>query len=276
MSIFDCLEMIRSAGFRMVEVCSSPMHLDYHDIEAVRRASQRMNELGMEPYSFHAPFVDVDISSLDSRVREVSQREILVAAEAAAVFGVRHFVIHPGPDVSLTFSVEEKYQRLKNASAVLDNVARRCQQLGVGLVLENMLPHLPFGSPSDMMWILGEMENLNICICLDTGHAALSGDIYNIMYKLTGHLRIIHANDNGGAGDDHLPPGKGVIDWKKVLYELGETEFHGGMILELSGADTDPYETLEKARQASLYIRKICKEMYLSRPPSVEVPNVNE
>ncbi|MDG5814906.1 sugar phosphate isomerase/epimerase [Chitinispirillales bacterium ANBcel5] len=273
-SIFDCLEMIRDGGFCLIEVCSSPAHLNFHDIKAVKKAAVLMKKLGMEPYSFHAPFIDVDISSIDPQQREKSKNEIMRAAEAAGVLEARHFVIHPGPDNMLQFSIEERAERLRNAADVLNKVANKCQKLGVGLVLENMLPHLPFGSTSDMMWIMGAMDNLNICTCLDTGHARLSGDIYSVMYKLSGHMRIVHANDNTGKYDSHLPPGKGVIDWHKVLFELGETNFRGGIILELSGAENgDPLITLEEARQARLYLRKISKELYLSSPPSVEIPS---
>ncbi len=272
MSIFDCLEMIRDAGFCMVEVCSSPSHLNFHDLDAVRKVSEMLHRLGMESYSFHAPFIDVDISSPDEKERSRSIHEILRAAEAAAILEVRHFVIHPGPDRQLDFSIEERMQRLTNAAQVLDTAAKRCRDMGVGLVLENMLPHLPFGSTSDMMWIMGAMHHLNIATCLDTGHAVLSRDIYNVMFKLSGHLQMIHANDNNGHFDDHLPPGKGIVDWYKLLYELSETGFQGGFILELSGTRHDnPQDTLEEARQARLYLRKIFKRLYLSTPPGVNV-----
>lgn len=256
----------------MVEVSSSPGHLNFHDINTVRKAALRMKELGMEAYSFHAPFIDVDISSLDEGHRNYSLHELLIAAEAASAMDVRHFVIHPGPDKTLNFSVEERMQRLRNAADVLNKVAKRCRELNVGLVLENMLPHLPFGSTSDMLWIIGAMESLNICTCLDTGHATLSGDLYNVLYKLSGHLRVIHANDNMGTADDHLPPGKGTVDWGRVLFELSETNFHGGMILELAGTGSkDIKGTLDAARKARLYIRNISRSLYLSSPPSVDV-----
>jgi sugar phosphate isomerase/epimerase len=272
MSIFDCLEPIRNGGFCMVEICSSPGHLNFHDLESVNLVAKQLNELGIEAYSFHAPFIDVDISSLDQVHRDYSLHELMIATEAAAIMQVRHFVIHPGPDKTLSFSVEERMQRLRNAAEVLNKVAKRCQELNVGLVLENMLPHLPFGSISDMLWIIGAMDNLNVTTCLDTGHATLSGDLYKVLYKLSGHLRVIHANDNYGTCDDHLPPGKGCIDWQKVIYELSETNFHGGIILELSGAHgKDITGTLEKARNARLLIRAIARTMYLSSPPSVEV-----
>lgn len=61
---------------------------------------------------------------------------------------------------------------------------------------------------------------------------------------------------------------------QKVLYELSETNFHGGIILELSGVHGKDIErTLAEAREARLYIRSIARKLYLSSPPSVEIAN---
>ena len=69
-NILDCLETIHNSGFSMIEVCSFPAHLDYHDSTRVREAARRIDELGMEPYSFHAPFADhIDITALDRDCR---------------------------------------------------------------------------------------------------------------------------------------------------------------------------------------------------------------
>ena len=85
-NILDCLTAIRASGFSMIEVCSSPAHLDYRDRDTVERAAARIQELGMEAYSFHAPFSDhIDIASSDDDARGSALAEILVAAEAAAL-----------------------------------------------------------------------------------------------------------------------------------------------------------------------------------------------
>jgi sugar phosphate isomerase/epimerase len=165
---------------------------------------------------------------------------------------------------------EERLQRMQYAAVMLNEVSRRCKQLGVGFVVENMLPHLLFGNVRDMLWIIGAIETINVGTCLDTGHASLSGDIYSVMYKLSGHLQMIHANDNRGVNDDHLPPGKGVINWRRLLKELNDTGFHGAFILELMGtADTDPEEMMASARAARRFLRDISKYIELSAPPTV-------
>jgi len=274
-SIFDCLESIQQNGFNMVEICSFPAHLDYHDHDAARRAAKRMEELSMEAYSFHAPFAKhIDISSRDAQERNASLQEILRAAETAAILQVRYFVIHPGPEQekSPQTPCAERIQKMENVASMLDKVAQRCQELGVGCVLENKLPHLLFGGTSDILWILGAMNAINVGTCLDTGHAFLSGDLYNVMHKLSGHLQMIHANDNCGTFDDHKAPGLGNIDWQRVLIELSQIEFHGGIILELAG-NKEPAVVLAEARRARLYLREISRRLALSCPPTVSVAN---
>lgn len=270
-SIFERLEDICHGGFLMVEVCSSPRHLDYHDRRAVERAAGRIRELGMEAYSFHAPFdPQIDITALEEDRRNHARDEILEAAEAAAALEVRHFVIHPGPEEERSRAGDQRIRRLENAAGVLDQVATRCRRLGIGFVIENMLPHLMFGNTSDMLWIMGAIEEIDVGTCLDTGHAHLTGDIYRVMYKLSGHLQMIHLNDNRGDGDDHLPPGQGRIDWNRLLSKLAETGFKGGMILELSGAgDRTPADILADARRARRLVRDISRRLDLSSPPTV-------
>jgi sugar phosphate isomerase/epimerase len=43
----------------------------------------------------------------------------------------------------------------------------------------------------------------------------------------------MHASDNFGAEDLHLPLGKGSLDWKKVLKGITDTEYEGLVVLEL-------------------------------------------
>src|SRR3954453_5481601 len=130
------------------------------------------------------------------------------------MFQVRYFVIHPGPEHEEAKAQGGRFERLKRAAETLNQVAERCQRLGIGCVLENKLPHLLFANPSDVLWILTMMETIEVGVCLDTGHAHLSGDLYSVMHKLGRHLRMVHAHDNHGKGDDHLPPGTGTIDWQ--------------------------------------------------------------
>ncbi len=253
--ILECLETIRASGFCMIEVVFSPQHLDYKDLGAVRRTALRIEELGMEAYSFHAPFAnDIDISSPDFAIREHALDEILRAVDAASLLGVHYFVIHPGPENADIPSREERMVRIENVISVLNRVAVRCAESGIKCVLENKLPHLLFGSSSDIVWILGSLDTNDVGACLDTGHAFLAGDLYNLVYKLGPYLRMLHVHDNRGHSDEHLPPGEGRIEWGTLVRELVQVGFHGAMILEVSGAP-DPEVTMARARAGRRCLR---------------------
>lgn len=264
-SILDCLPLIRESGFSTIEICSSPTHLDYHDPAMVRRAAESIGELGMQAYSFHAPFADkIDIASSDEGQRNAAVAEVLQAAEAAAILRVRYFVIHPGPEHPAETVGDEQLARMRNVVASLNKVARHCHELGIICVLENKLPHLLFGNTSDILWILDAINGAEVGACLDTGHAFLSGDMQSLIKKLRGHLRMIHAHDNGGAGDDHLPPGDGRIDWEMMLRELVEIEFHGALILEMAG-QANAEITMANARRGRHYLREVSRRIAVSR-----------
>ena len=250
-SIFTVLEAIRDSGFREIEVCSFPAHLDYHHEEGVRRAGETIRALGLRPTSFHAPFADwIDITSLDEKARAAAVAELIVACRAAVLLGAEKVVLHPGPEQEGRPPQEEFHRRLRNAATSLNQVAAYCCEAGVSLLLENMLPHLLFGRTSDMMFLLGEIDACTVGACLDTGHARLSGDLGSVFHKLSGHLKLVHISDNMGDWDAHLVPGEGSIDWPWVITELHRQNFRGDLVIEMSARSNESMEsTLARARR---------------------------
>jgi sugar phosphate isomerase/epimerase len=248
----------------MIEVCSTPEHLNFHDLKSVHRAADRISELGMEAYSFHAPFApNIDIASSDNGQRAASVAEIFMAAEAAALLQVHYFVLHPGPENPAAIPASEQLPRMQHVVESLNQVARRCKELGIMCVLENKLPHLLFGNTSDILWILDGINSAEVGACFDTGHAYLGGDIHNLVHKLAGHLRMIHAHDNGGADDNHRPPGDGKIDWEKCMRDLIDVRFRGAFILEMAGND-DSAVTMTNARRGRSYLRNVARRVALA------------
>lgn len=255
--IFDVLHEVRGSGFDVIEVCSFPAHLDYRRQEDVARAGGMLRSLGIRPVSFHAPFADhIDITALDPGARESAVGELIKACEAAAVMGVENIVLHPGPEREGRPPEHEFLERMRNAAEALNTVAAKCCELHVHLLLENMLPHLLFGHINDMLYLLGSIRNCEVGACLDTGHAFLARELGNVVHKLSGHLHLIHINDNCGDRDEHLAPGEGHIDWGWFLDELRRRNFQGTLILEMSSRRNESVEdTLTRARAAREYLR---------------------
>ncbi|MFM2197533.1 MAG: hypothetical protein RLZZ505_965 [Verrucomicrobiota bacterium] len=257
--ILSVLDEIRANGFDSIEVCSFPAHLDYHNRDNVARAGEKIHALGMRPVSFHAPFADrIDITALDPAERETAVVELLIACEAAAAMGCENLVLHPGPERSGRPPEEEFHARMRNAAESLNTVANRCCELGVHLLLENMLPHLLFGHVNDMLYLLGSIRHCEVGTCLDTGHAYLSRELGMVANKLSGHLHLIHVNDNRGDYDEHLPPGEGHIDWPWFVGELKRWNFDGTLILELSSRENESVpDMLARARHSRDFLNAL-------------------
>ena len=258
-NILSVLEAIRDSGFREIEVCSFPAHLNYRNDDEVRRAGEHIRTLGLRPVSFHAPFADrIDITSPDPQIREAAVAELITACRAAALLGAENIVLHPGPEREGRPPRGEFLQRMRHAADSLNRVAAHCCESGVQLLLENMLPHLLFGQTSDMMFLLGEINTCTVGACLDTGHAQLSGDLGGVIHKLSGHLKMVHINDNHGDWDAHLIPGEGSIDWSWVIHELRHHQFNGGLIIEMSARENESVaSTLARARRGRHFLATI-------------------
>jgi sugar phosphate isomerase/epimerase len=257
--ILSVLDEIRDSGFECLEICSFPAHLDYHNRDDVIRAADKIRALGMRPVSFHAPFADrIDITALDPAQRELAVAELLVACDAAAAMGAENIVLHPGPERAGRPPEGEFLSRMHNAAESLNTVAKHCCRSGVHLLLENMLPHLLFGHVNDMLYLLGSIRDCEVGTCLDTGHAYLSRELGMVANKLSGHLHLIHVNDNRGERDDHLPPGEGHIDWPWFIGELKRWNFKGTLILELSSRENESVTgMLARARHAKDFLSSL-------------------
>jgi sugar phosphate isomerase/epimerase len=262
-SIFEVLVAVRRSGFENVEVCSSPTHLDYHNLADVARAGKEMRDLGITPLSFHAPFAArIDITALDAQLRAAAVHELVVACEAAAAMHVQAIVLHPGPEREGRPPEAEFLERMRNAAESLNHVAERCCALKLDLMLENMLPHLLFGHINDMLYLLGSISTCQVGVCLDTGHAFLARELGTVIQKLFGRLHFVHVNDNRGDRDDHLAPGYGHINWPWVLQELRHTGFTGTLVLELASREHETTASmLERACEARRYLEELMRHL---------------
>lgn len=200
--------------------------------------------------------------SLDAEKQQLAMGEIKQAVRAAATLGVRYFVIHPGPEAEIG-PIEIRLQRMENAAQAMNQIATHCRDLGMAVVLENMLPHLSFGRTRDLLWMLGAMPTTDVGICLDTGHAFLSGEIETVVQKLSGHLWMIYASDNYGDFDDHSPPGEGKIQWRPLLEQVDRSGFDGAIILQLAGRGTME-EIIERVVQGRAFLRSVSRNIALS------------
>jgi sugar phosphate isomerase/epimerase len=230
--IVDVIAAASQARLTGVELGTVPGHFDpwnAHDLQAVRT---RLAETGVQPVSIHAPFGGLlDLSAPDSHHRYAAMGAILSSVSALEHLEGRIVVVHP-TDVERQGTHVQA--RLDQTLASLSMLARTCAAMGLTLAVETPLPHLIGGHPDEFAWILARLDP-KVGVCIDTGHVSLVDGYWDRFLALAGRRIVhVHAHDNHGRYDDHLPPGDGVLNWQAIGDGLRQVPFTGWIILELS------------------------------------------
>lgn len=232
--IAEALGPIAEAGFRNIELSTAPQHLDLESPEALADLERQLAERGLRVHSLHAPFGHgVNFTSPDALERRQALERLTRAAEALGRLGGGLYVIHPGGEDQRW--IWERDTRLALSVAGLTRVWEECRRRGLPLVVETPLPHLLGGQPNDFAWILERIPTEGTGVCLDTSHTALGGFLFEVIERFAARIVHVQASDNQGATDDHLPPGAGVLDWRRIVASLEGIGYRGVFMLEVAG-----------------------------------------
>ncbi|MDI9633016.1 MAG: sugar phosphate isomerase/epimerase family protein [Methanolinea sp.] len=162
--------------------------------------------------SVHAPTADINLASTREPVRMASVALVSAVCERAGDLGASAVVVHPG--ISPWPGQEEVSRSALSRS--LDDLARVQEEVGVRVAVENM------GSWEMCHFrdtgLLPEIAGRGLSFCLDVGHAHLNNVLDRFLSLAT--PCIVHLHDNCGSTDDHLPPGRGSMDYPSLLGRL--------------------------------------------------------
>lgn len=196
--------------------------------------------------------------SLHSRlIHRFDPETIREEIDLAAFLGADPLVVHPRSlgieagtwDACLLRTVDGSdrervagilsYARTRSVRLALEN--------GAMDLLAAVADAFPAGSPGGSQ--LG--------ICIDTGHANLHRDLFAnpaaaFLRAFADRLIHLHVSDNSGAGDEHLLPGTGTIDWRSLAAALRRIPFRGAIVLELAQAGA-----LEAAGRAAGFLASV-------------------
>lgn len=225
----ECIEIIFDIPhfppeFEMKKLGSLKRLIDSHGLEV----------------SVHGPVWDMNPASYYGEIRAFTMKQIKRSINACGALGGDLVVVHPGrcpmPEVEGLFSMSKKWF-VELISKCLDYAKKR----DIKLSLENYswsLSH-PYSYPTEMLVLAKRLDGLGITF--DVGHAYLGkGKAGKPEQKIASEIKLVgkylthvHIHDNHGQRDDHLPPGKGDIDFRPIIRALKEINYNGRLILEL-------------------------------------------
>ena len=172
--------------------------------------------------------------------REERHRAILRCIEAAARLKADCIVLHP-----FNLAHAPLYSQKDNRDACIAYLApyiEAAKRVGVRIAVENMIDfgrrHRRYcaGDVHEMVDLVETINDPAVGLCIDTGHANISGMKAGEALRVAGkHLIAIHVNDNSSkAGlDQHLLPYFGDVDWTDVMKALSEIDYKGHFTYEI-------------------------------------------
>lgn len=237
--IVDAVREIARLGHERIELfCALPgFDVDTVEDATIRRLAELAGEYGLD-YSIHPPLVNT--AALDDGERAVAIHKYRATLALAGTLGIRDMVIHSGHRPSAQVSPAQSRELARHTLRAVGETARNT---GVRLLLENTgwRQHAILDTPGDLLDLAESACPPDTGLLLDTGHAVLQHfDVADCARMWLPRLAQVHAHDNSGEFDEHLPLGKGVIDWSSLIGLLAGTGWGGVFMLELGACDDAP------------------------------------
>ena len=265
----DHLVEIAAHGFDAVEVFAVKSHFDYRDRRAAIALAEWLDDTRLTLHSMHAPIArdyvkgawqdGLTLAAADESQRKAAVEETLATLDVAAAVRYSTLVLHGGVPEPHGGAADNHLASLVRSLEELSPVAQR---YGIRLAVE-VIPNA-LSTPSALVDLIeSDIDAADLGICMDVGHARLMGDVVDAIETCSGHLITTHLHDNRGRSDDHLVPGKGVIDWEATLLALQKIGYDDVWMLELAAAaERKPVlEAAAKARERFEALMNIGDEM---------------
>lgn len=235
-SLLDEVESLGAYGFDYIEVTMDAPYAHYSVIRDQREGLMKALERYGMALVCHLPTF-VSTADLTDTIREASIQETLHSMQVAAELGAMKAVLHPSFIHGLGAMLPDLSRQ--HAEASMERLLSEAERLRLMVCVENMFPRsLSLVRPEDFDPIFAKFPNAKLT--LDTGHAHIGGGMKRILgfiKRFPDRIGHIHASDNRGRDDDHLPIGAGTIDFPKVAKALNGIGYDDTITLEVFSSD---------------------------------------
>ncbi|MBI2546827.1 MAG: sugar phosphate isomerase/epimerase [Candidatus Aenigmarchaeota archaeon] len=221
--------------------------------EVVHRNSHKIRNLVKEfkfPPLAHTAWW-IDFGGGYDLVREVWIREANKSIDAAELLGIKKINFHL---YSIGLVEEYKpYHKLivDNIVKSLREVARYANSKNIMVMLENSNQQKKsVVDIKDYKFVIDSVPNLKVH--LDIGHAFIENGMDGIkdyIFMFKNKLEHIHMHDNHGKWDEHLPLGKGKINFEQTAKWLKQIGYDKTITFEVFTSKKDAKDSMIKFRK---------------------------
>lgn len=235
LALREALEQIAEDGFEGAEVWIEHWWWSEMDPREVRQEAERLG-LGL---TVHAAMRDVNLTSTNRGIRELSLRQIIESVGVAGEMSAPVITIHPGHLTTTKDDPEAGYW--EHQIAAFRQIAEAAARVGVRVGVETMerRPAEFMLTPESMTRLLAAVDHPALGVTLDIAHLSTLGDALAYAAGLR-EIVNLHISD-AAPGRMHLPIGEGAIEFAAdVLRQVAGSGYDGALVVEgtFPGANT--------------------------------------
>lgn len=250
-NVFKALKEMADMGFEYVElegVREENLKEVYNNRERIKNYCK---DLGVKIINF-CPIIP-DIVSLDEEKRRKAKDLYMLAIELAKYFDCEtiqtdsytpplEFVGEAPYKESISYGKQYKIKIDPNFNweklwAILVDSFRfaseEAKSAGLKFCLEPRVGEI-ISNTDAILRLMDHVKSDNFGAVLDTGHQNAQKEILPLsIEKLGDRIFYLHVSDNDGKVNEHLPLGKGNIDWEGVFLALKKHNYQGYVAIDI-------------------------------------------
>lgn len=230
------IELIHQAGYDTVELSRT-----YHGLS---KYQQQLQSCGIKVWAVHGT-VAYEVVSLSEDIRSEAIEKELARMEDAAVYAPCPYVIHY---VSRHLDPRINDLWCKSVAELLC----KAEELSFNLAVETV-PYKPevdqrYAASKEIADFVRSVDSKYLSICVDLNHSNLNENVIDVARNCSGLISDIHISDNHGVREEHLFPGRGVMDFPAALQALRNAGYTGPLNLECGSPGVPTLEELTGLR----------------------------
>jgi sugar phosphate isomerase/epimerase len=257
-SVYEITEMLLKAGIKSIEFWAETPDFwkDRNDSMALAALEEALSMMP-EGCNLHAPVMDLNPSSVNDNVHDVTIKETLWSLDLAKIIGARVVTIHPGKRTVHRAPTDEDREKFLKYLKVCKEKADR---LNLRLSLENSMPGVRSmcSTPDEMKSVLDKFPGL--FFTFDIVHAFITSSEMTMLFieELADKIINVHIGAPHN-GKPHYPSYlKKNMD--SVLTALADSGYDGDLTIEID--DKTYPKQLSKEDKVKELIRE---RLYLER-----------
>lgn len=241
------MEKIHENSFDFAELSIEPPNALPEKIRNNLKEIKKTAALFSQPLVGHTAWW-LDLGTEYNYMREAAIREFKKAADVCSLLDIEYMNIH---GIVFGLYTEEKTSKtvLKNFALSLKEIRLYAEKKDVKIMLENVPEGKTVRTFKSYKYIV---DKSGVFVHLDIAHAFIVGGMKEIKrYTSTfgDRIRHIHIHDNHGKSDEHLPLGRGKINFDDVVRELKRINYDRTMTFEVFTSMKDAVASREKFRK---------------------------